>query len=81
MKRIFIIIRRDRFLKKFEETARALLRDAGVLVSPGYQFGIQGDGHFRICYARDEKEWTRALDRMVAVLDGLARERGLGTIG
>ena len=59
------------------EVARALLTKAGVLVSPGYQFGIQGNGHFRICYARDEKQWSLALDRMVEVLDELAVKRGL----
>jgi aspartate/methionine/tyrosine aminotransferase len=57
--------------------ASALLRKAGVLISPGYQFGISGRGHFRVCYARDEREWTAALDRMVAVLDRLARDFGL----
>ena len=59
------------------EVAKALLVDAGVFVSPGYQFGIQGDGHFRVCYARDEDEWSQALDRMVKVLDSLACQRGL----
>jgi len=57
--------------------AEALLCEAGVLVSPGYQFGPSSGGHFRLCYARDETEWTLALDRMVGVLDGLARRHGL----
>lgn len=57
--------------------AQALMKEAAVLVSPGYQFGVQGDGHFRLCYARDEKEWADALDRMVNVLDALALDRGL----
>jgi aspartate/methionine/tyrosine aminotransferase len=57
--------------------ATALLREAGVLVSPGYQFGAQGRHHFRICYARDEREWLPALERMVAVLDRFARAAGL----
>jgi aspartate/methionine/tyrosine aminotransferase len=57
--------------------AKALLVDAGVLVSAGYQFGPQSGGHFRVCYARDEVEWSRALDRMVTVLDRLAAEVGL----
>ena len=54
--------------------AKALLTDAGVLVSPGYQFGPSGKGRFRICYARDEVEWERALARMVATLERLAAE-------
>ena len=57
--------------------AAALLREAGVLVSPGYQFGPRGHGHFRVCYARGEQEWAAALDRMTAVLDRLARAAGL----
>jgi aspartate/methionine/tyrosine aminotransferase len=57
--------------------AGALLREAGVLVSPGYQFGARGRGHFRICYARDEQEWAPALERMTGVLGRYAREAGL----
>lgn len=63
--------------KSDSEVATALLRDAGVLVSPGYQFGRSGSGHFRICYARDEQQWSHALDRMIDVLDRLAREKRL----
>jgi bifunctional pyridoxal-dependent enzyme with beta-cystathionase and maltose regulon repressor activities len=51
--------------------------EAGVLVCPGHQLGASGGGHFRLCYARDEAEWTLALDRMVVVLNGLARRHGL----
>ncbi len=54
--------------------AERLLKDAAVLVSPGYQFGNQEQGHFRVCYARDEKGWAKALDRMVEVLHSLAIE-------
>lgn len=57
--------------------ARALLEKAGVLISPGYQFGPTANGHFRICYARDEKPWLEALDRMLDVLDGFAAPKGL----
>jgi aspartate/methionine/tyrosine aminotransferase len=59
------------------EVAGALLEKAGVLVSPGYQFGPGSAGRFRICYARDEAEWSAALDRMVDVLAGLAGDRGV----
>jgi aspartate/methionine/tyrosine aminotransferase len=55
--------------------AGALLEKAGVLVSPGYQFGPAAAGHFRICYARDEESWAEALDRMVKVLANLMREK------
>lgn len=59
------------------DVSQALMKGASVLVSPGYQFGIQGDGHFRVCYARDENQWSDALDRMVEVLNRLAVGRGL----
>lgn len=55
------------------EVAGSLRREAGVIVSPGYQFGPLGIGHFRVCYARDEAEWAAALDRMVACLCRLAK--------
>jgi aspartate/methionine/tyrosine aminotransferase len=59
------------------EIADALQREARVIVSPGYQFGAQGSGHFRICYARDEAEWDAALDLMVTCLTGFATRAGI----
>jgi aspartate/methionine/tyrosine aminotransferase len=56
------------------EIAARLQKDAGVIVSPGYQFGDRGVGHFRVCYARDESRWRTALEAMVAVLSGLGRQ-------
>ncbi|MEO3763262.1 aminotransferase class I/II-fold pyridoxal phosphate-dependent enzyme [Streptomyces sp. B8F3] len=53
--------------------ADRLVREAGVLVSPGYQFGPRGIGSFRVCYARDEAVWTAALGRMTTALRALAR--------
>jgi aspartate/methionine/tyrosine aminotransferase len=35
--------------------ARKILAEAAVLVSPGYQFGSNGIGRFRLCYAQDER--------------------------
>ena len=37
--------------------ARCLAEKADILVSPGYQFSLGAEGHFRICYARDEVTW------------------------
>lgn len=65
-------------LKQADTTiSQALMRDAAMLVSPGYQFGPSGSGHFRVCYARDEAEWSVALERMVGVLDKFAVAAGL----
>ena len=58
------------------EVARVLQDEAGVVVSPGYQFGPSGIGHFRICYARDEVQWAAALDRMTTALTRASRYGG-----
>jgi aspartate/methionine/tyrosine aminotransferase len=55
------------------EVARLLQDEAGVVVSPGYQFGPSGIGRFRICYAREEAEWSRALKRMTFALTSASR--------
>ena len=55
--------------------ARTLQDEAGVVVSPGYQFGPSGIGHFRICYAREEVSWNRALERMTSALINAAEHR------
>lgn len=53
--------------------AEHLVREARVLVSPGYQFGPRGVGSFRLCYARDEQEWDMALTRLNAALRSASR--------
>lgn len=58
------------------DVATALLERAGVLISPGYQFGPNASGHFRVCYAREEEGWGAALQRMVGVLGDLAAAKG-----
>jgi aspartate/methionine/tyrosine aminotransferase len=58
------------------EVSGALLERAGVLISPGYQFGPNAAGRFRVCYAREEKSWAEALERIVVVLGDLASSTG-----
>jgi aspartate/methionine/tyrosine aminotransferase len=53
--------------------ARKILAEAAVLVSPGYQFGPNGIGRFRLCYAQDERVWAATLERIIDVLDRLKR--------
>lgn len=53
------------------EIGKALMRNAGALISPGYQFGPTANGRIRICYARDEASWDDALTRIVDVLGKL----------
>ncbi len=48
--------------------AARLIYEAGVVVSPGYQFGPAGKTRFRICYAQDEDRLEAALDRITAAL-------------
>ncbi|MGH7238576.1 MAG: pyridoxal phosphate-dependent aminotransferase, partial [Candidatus Saccharimonadales bacterium] len=59
------------------KVAEAILTEASVLVSPGYQFGPNNEGCFRVCYARDESQWQQALEKMTFVLDKLAVARNL----
>ena len=48
--------------------AGRLCYDAGVVVSPGYQFGPSGKTRFRMCFAQDEDRLDAALDRITAAL-------------
>ena len=50
--------------------AARLIYDAGVVVSPGYQFGPSGKTRFRMCFAQDEARLDAALDRITAGLTG-----------
>jgi aspartate/methionine/tyrosine aminotransferase len=44
------------------------LKAAGVLVSPGYQFGPSGRGRFRLNFSQDAGRLALAVDRIEAVL-------------
>jgi aspartate/methionine/tyrosine aminotransferase len=46
------------------------LKAAGVMVSPGYQFGPAGRGRFRINFSQDAGRLALAMDRIEAVLRG-----------
>lgn len=61
-----------------QELATRLLEEAGALINPGYQFGPRGVGHFRICFAQDEKVWEQVLDRMIGVLSSLPKKARVG---
>jgi aspartate/methionine/tyrosine aminotransferase len=50
--------------------AARLFYNAGVVVSPGYQFGPSGKTRFRMCFAQDEARLDDALDRITAALAG-----------
>jgi aspartate/methionine/tyrosine aminotransferase len=51
-----------------QDIALRLVRKAQVMINPGYQFGERGAGHFRICFAQDERVWGGALDRIIGAL-------------
>lgn len=51
--------------------AQRLLRQARVGLAPGTAFGPAGEGHLRLCYARDPGLMAEAMDR----LDGFMRTR------
>jgi aspartate/methionine/tyrosine aminotransferase len=49
----------------------AELRKAGLIVNPGFQFGLRGLGHIRICVAQTPEVWDRALSMLCATLERL----------
>jgi aspartate/methionine/tyrosine aminotransferase len=51
-----------------QDIALRLARKAEVMINPGYQFGERGAGHFRICFAQDERVWGGALDPIIEAL-------------
>lgn len=44
--------------------AKRLLREAKVGLAPGIAFGPEGEGHLRLCYARDPALLAEAMDRL-----------------
>jgi aspartate/methionine/tyrosine aminotransferase len=44
------------------------LKKNGVLISPGYQFGLEGRGHFRINFSQDFERLSLASSRIQEVL-------------
>jgi aspartate/methionine/tyrosine aminotransferase len=54
--------------------AGRLFYDAGVVVSPGYQFGPSGKTRFRMCFAQGEARLDAALDRITAALTGTTNQ-------
>jgi len=58
-----------------QELVIALKERCGLVVNPGYQFGPRGVGHFRICFAQEEKAFESALESIVSTVDDLAAGR------
>jgi aspartate aminotransferase len=58
--------------------AQRLLDEAGVAVLPGTDFGINGEGYLRLCYATGTENIDRALERINAWL-GL-NNHNIGTL-
>ncbi|BDY26700.1 aminotransferase class I/II-fold pyridoxal phosphate-dependent enzyme [Mycolicibacterium mageritense] len=56
-----------------QQVAIALKRDAGIVVNPGYQSGLRGRGHIRLCFAQDEAVWDNALDKILDVVGGFQK--------
>lgn len=54
-----------------EEFADAMLEKAGVALLPGSNFGSQGEGFARICYASSRDHLMQALDRIATACKSL----------
>jgi aspartate aminotransferase len=50
--------------KSSEEMAEFLLKDAGVAVLPGTNFGKHGEGYIRLCYATNLKNIKKGIDKI-----------------
>lgn len=50
--------------------ADVMLREAGVALLPGSNFGVHGHGYVRLCYAQSRANIEKGLERMQAVLAG-----------
>jgi aspartate/methionine/tyrosine aminotransferase len=53
------------------ELARRVLDEAGVAVLPGTDFGPNGEGYLRLCYAVSHETIDEALARIAALLQNL----------
>ncbi len=59
------------FGKTSEEFADAMLEKAGVALLPGSNFGDQGEGFIRICYASSRENITAAVERIALACKNL----------
>jgi aspartate/methionine/tyrosine aminotransferase len=50
--------------KSSEQIAEYLLKDAGVAVLPGTNFGKHGEGYIRLCYATNLENIKKGIDRI-----------------
>ena len=65
----YLFPRYDADFSSADLTAR--LRDGGVAVRPGSEFGKHGEHHLRLSYAASEQEITEGIKRLAAGLAGL----------
>jgi aspartate aminotransferase len=49
--------------------AKQALREAKVGLAPGSAFGPMGEGHLRLCFAREPRQIAEAIDRLRPLLD------------
>jgi aspartate aminotransferase len=50
-----------------------ILNEAGVALTPGFDFGAGGEGYLRFSYANSLENLREALDRLEAFLAGRGR--------
>jgi aspartate/methionine/tyrosine aminotransferase len=60
------------FGRPSSEIARRLLDEAGVAALSGTDFGPNGEGYLRLCYATSVKTIDRALEKMAEFFQGLS---------
>lgn len=58
-----------------ETVAVSLLHRAGVMVTPGIQFGPASRAFVRLCFGQNKAQWASALDRIAATLAALGTSK------
>jgi len=54
-----------------QEFCEQLLKTQRISVTPGFIFGREGEGHFRLCFACDNNRLMTAVERMIAFAESV----------
>ena len=60
----YVFLNVSRFTQNALEFAFQILEEAGVAVTPGVDFGTNGEGFIRICYANSLENLEMGMDRL-----------------
>jgi len=70
----YVFFNVSRFTTNVYDFAFQILEDAGVAVTPGVDFGENGEGFIRICYANSMENLKEAMERLAVFFAGSTDE-------